>query len=160
APMVVICDDYRAEHTLALLRQGAVDCLARPLDLHRLAYMADMLTLRPRYLARKSAPASEGFAAEELGDHERFLYPRQGPMGKLMEQARTVAPQDTTVLLGGETGTGKTCLARLMHGLSSRRNEPFIVVNCGSLAQNLIESELFGHLKGAFTGADRDRVGK
>jgi two-component system response regulator HydG len=159
-PTVVICDRYRPEHTLALLRQGVVDCLARPLDLHRLSYMIDMLTLRPRYLARRAEPTREGFAAEELGDHERFLYPRHGLMGRLMEQVRTVAPQDTTVLLGGETGTGKTCLARLMHGLSPRRNQPFIVVNCGSLAQNLIESELFGHVKGAFTGADREREGK
>jgi two-component system response regulator HydG len=159
-PLVVICESYRPDQTLALLRQGAADCLGRPLDLHRLAYMADMLTLRPRYLARQVEPVADGFAAEELSDHERFLYPRHGPMGRLMEQVRTVAPQDTTVLLGGETGTGKTCLARLMHGLSPRRNEPFVVVNCGSLAHNLIESELFGHVKGAFTGADRDRTGK
>jgi DNA-binding NtrC family response regulator len=77
-----------------------------------------------------------------------------------MEQVRRVAPQDTTVLLGGETGTGKTSLARVMHELSPRRARPFLVVNCGSLSANLIESELLGHVKGAFTGADRDRTGK
>ena len=159
-PTVVITDVYRADQTLALLRQGTADCLGRPLDLHRLAYLADTLTLRARYLARLAEPVAEGFGEEELGEQERFLYPRGGEMGRVMGQVRTVAPQDTTVLLGGETGTGKTCLARLIHRLSSRRSQPFIVVNCGSLAQNLIESELFGHVKGAFTGADRDRVGK
>src|SRR5262249_35572276 len=116
--------------------------------------------IRARYLARRAEPAPDGFAAEELGEQERFLYPRRGEMSRLMEQVRTVAPQDTTVLLGGETGTGKSCLARLIHRPSPRRAAPFVVVNCGSLAHTLIESELFGHLKGAFTGADRDRVGK
>jgi DNA-binding NtrC family response regulator len=159
-PVVVLCDAYQPQHTLTLLRQGAADCLGRPLDLHRLAYLADTLTIRARYLARAAEPAAEGFAAEEMGEQERFLYLRGGEMGRLMGQVRTVAPQDTTVLLGGETGTGKTCLARLIHRLSPRRGEPFVVVNCGSLAHNLIESELFGHLKGAFTGADRDREGK
>src|SRR5262249_47179213 len=155
-----ICDTYRAEQTLALLRQGAADCLARPLDLHRLAYLADTLTIRARYLARRAKPAADGFAAEELGEQERFLYPRHGAMGGMVEEVGTVAPQDTTVRPGGETGTGNTCLARLIHRPSPRRDAPFVAVNCGSLAHNLIESELFGHLKGAFTGADRDRVGK
>jgi DNA-binding NtrC family response regulator len=159
-PTVVIADAYLPEDTLALLRQGAADCLGRPLDLHRLAYLVDTLTLRARYLAARAAPAPDEVVAEELSPGERFLYARGGAMGRLMGQVRTVAPQDTTVLLGGETGTGKTCLARLMHRLSPRRDEDFVVVNCGSLAPNLIESELFGHVRGAFTGADRDRVGK
>src|SRR3954468_22883522 len=79
-------------------------------------------------------------------------------MTRLAAQVARVAPLDTTVLLGGETGTGKTRLARLVHDLSPRRNEPFLVVNCGALSETLIESEMFGHVRGAFTGADRDRV--
>jgi DNA-binding NtrC family response regulator len=71
-----------------------------------------------------------------------------------------VAPQDITLLLTGPTGTGKTRLARLIHELSPRRDHPFLVVDCGALSPALIESELFGHAKGAFTGADRDRTGK
>jgi two-component system, NtrC family, response regulator HydG len=78
----------------------------------------------------------------------------------LMEQVRRVAPLDTTILLAGETGTGKTRLARLIHQLSPRRDEPFLVIHCGALVENLIESEMFGHVKGAFTGAARDRTGK
>jgi DNA-binding NtrC family response regulator len=81
-------------------------------------------------------------------------------MGKLMEQIARVAPRDASILLGGETGTGKTRLARLIHELSGRRTEPFLVVNCGALSASLIESEMFGHARGAFTGADRDHVGK
>jgi DNA-binding NtrC family response regulator len=81
-------------------------------------------------------------------------------MAELQEQVSRVATQDITVLLTGETGTGKTRLARLIHDLSPRRAEPFLVVDCGALSANLIESELFGHVKGAFTGAERDRIGK
>jgi DNA-binding NtrC family response regulator len=78
----------------------------------------------------------------------------------LREQLLRVVPQDTTLLLTGETGTGKTRLARMVHELSPRRDEPFLVVDCGALSVSLIESELFGHVRGAFTGADRDRAGK
>jgi DNA-binding NtrC family response regulator len=81
-------------------------------------------------------------------------------VGLVMDQVQRVAPQDTTILLGGETGTGKTKLAQLIHELSPRRDEPFRVINCGALSPNLMESEMFGHVRGAFTGADRDRVGK
>jgi transcriptional regulator with PAS, ATPase and Fis domain len=81
-------------------------------------------------------------------------------MAQLREQVMRVAPQDTSILLAGETGTGKTRLARLIHELSPRRAEPFLVVDCGALSPSLIESEMFGHVKGAFTGADRERAGK
>lgn len=78
----------------------------------------------------------------------------------LLEQVRRVAAQDSTLLLTGETGTGKTALARLVHALSPRRNEPFLTLDCGALSASLIESEMFGHVQGAFTGADSDRAGK
>ena len=73
---------------------------------------------------------------------------------------RRVAPLSSTVLLGGETGSGKSRLARLIHELSQRKDKPFLVVNCGALSASLIESEMFGHAKGAFTGADAVHVGK
>jgi two-component system response regulator PilR (NtrC family) len=81
-------------------------------------------------------------------------------MAEVRAQVRRVAPQQATILLTGETGTGKTRLARLVHELSPRRQEPFLVVDCGALSPTLVESEIFGHVKGAFTGADRDRSGK
>lgn len=157
-PVIVLCDEHRPEQILQLLRLGAADCLSRPLDLHRLCYLLDVLTVRARYTARVSSPVAE--PAENLSRDQVFLFTPQGAMGMLIKQVQRVASQHTTVLLGGETGTGKTCLARVIHELSPRRDKPFLVVNCGMLSTNLIESELFGHVKGAFTGADRDRSGK
>jgi two-component system, NtrC family, response regulator HydG len=81
-------------------------------------------------------------------------------VSEFAEQLRRVIPQTTTLLLTGETGTGKSRLARRIHDLSPRRAEPFLVVDCGVLAPQLIESEMFGHVKGAFTGAEADRPGK
>ncbi len=78
---------------------------------------------------------------------------------QVVEMAETVAPSDSTVLLTGESGTGKEVLARYIHGLSERSEGPFLSINCGALPENLLESELFGHVKGAFTGAVRDKEG-
>jgi DNA-binding NtrC family response regulator len=83
-----------------------------------------------------------------------------GGLDHLMAQVRRGAPLDLTVLLTGETGSGKTRLARLIHDLSPRRGEPFVAVDCSALAPGLSESELFGHARGAFTGAADDRAGK
>jgi DNA-binding NtrC family response regulator len=81
-------------------------------------------------------------------------------MQDLMDQVRLLAPLDTPLLLAGETGTGKTWLARIIHTLSPRRDEPFQVVHCGAQVADLLESEVFGYVKGAFPGADQDHTGK
>src|SRR5262245_5242103 len=154
---LVIGEKYDAEQALRLLRLGVADYLDRPLDLRRLGYLLDVLTVRVRHAPRKAAPAA---AVEAAGGDGSFLYAPAAAMGWMMEQVRRVAPQDVSVLLGGETGTGKTRLARLIHELSPRREQPFLTVNCGSLSASLIESEMFGHVRGAFTGADRTRTGK
>lgn len=154
---VVLSEQHSPEQTLALLRQGAADVLSRPLDLGRLSYLVERLTVRARYAggrrdgARAAVPKARPMA---------MFYLRCATGGHLLEQVQRVAPQDTTLLLGGETGTGKTRLARFIHELSPRRDEPFLVINCGALAANLMESEMFGHVRGAFTGADRDHTGK
>jgi len=111
----------------------------------------------------QGSPGAQGGLPEPVRgwDSLEVFFETFGPrFQELGEQLMRVVPQDTTLLLTGETGTGKTCLARLIHKLSPRRDEPFLIVDCGALSESLIESELFGHVKGAFTGADHDRPGK
>ncbi|MCE5228458.1 sigma 54-interacting transcriptional regulator [bacterium] len=92
----------------------------------------------------------------ELGD----MVSRSSSMRRIFEILPQVAASDSTVLIQGETGTGKEVLARAIHNLSSRKNKPFVAINCGALPENLLESELFGYVKGAFTGADKDKPGR
>jgi DNA-binding NtrC family response regulator len=158
AATLVLAEEHLPEEALRILRQGAADYLSRPLDLGRLSYLVDTLTVRMRYTQPTEVRCSEPI--RRLGGQEPFFYVDSASMGDLMGQVQQVAPQETFLLLGGETGSGKTRLARLVHELSPRRDRPFLVVNCGALADALIESELFGHVRGSFTGADRDRVGK
>jgi two-component system response regulator HydG len=148
---VVLADAYREQQAAALFRAGAADYLELPADRDKLAHVVDALTCRYRRAPSVAAPQVQ--AAPDSSSDDNHL-------GSLMTQVTRVAPQDTTLLLTGATGTGKTRLARLIHDLSPRRGQPFLVVDCGSLSPTLIESELFGHAKGAFTGADRERPGK
>jgi two-component system response regulator HydG len=160
-PVLVLSDEYHAEQALTLLRLGVADYLGRPLDLGRLAYLMDILTLEARYGRRRDV-AAQGSPQDVItleGDSP-FLFLPDGRMARTIDQIKRIAPLDTTILLGGETGTGKTHLAGIIHRLSSRRDKPFLTLNCGALATNLIESEMFGHVKGSFTGADAERTGK
>ncbi len=107
-------------------------------------HSAEVERLRRRQAARK--------------DEAGIIF-RSEAMAHLLELARKVAPTSTTVLMYGETGTGKEVLARYLHKHSGRAEHPFLAINCAALPANLLESELFGHVKGAFTGADRDKKG-
>lgn len=156
--ILTICDEFDAGQALRLFQLGATDCLSRPLDLRRLAVLIDILTMRARFAAALNPPRPKT-AVHHIDAKEPYLYTADEE-GSLIEQVRAVAPLPTTVLLEGETGTGKTRLARLIHDLSPRRGQPFVVVNCGAVSVSLVESELFGHVKGAFTGADSERQGK
>ncbi len=110
-----------------------------------------------RLLGRENALLKEEI--RQMKRDARYVV-ESGPMKAVMERVRLVAPSDSTVLVRGETGTGKEGLARLVHDLSPRFNAPFVVVNLGAIPDTLIESELFGHEKGAFTGATRRKPGK
>ena len=142
---LVLADRRSEPQVCALFRAGAADLLELPAELPRLAHLADALT------RRLATPSPLPLPEEEDPD---------AGLEGLISQVRRVAGQDTTLLFSGETGTGKTRMARLAHELSPRRAAPFLVVDCGALSASLVESELFGHVKGAFTGADRDRPGK
>jgi two-component system response regulator HydG len=149
----VLADTYRDHEAAAFRRAGAADYLGPHQVSARLTYLLDTLTLPARLGLRPSAAGTLS-----VGEGPPLAFAPE--MAELLGQLRRVAPQDATLLFTGETGTGKTRLARLVHALSPRRAEPFLVVDCGALSPALVESELFGHVKGAFTGAERDRPGK
>jgi DNA-binding NtrC family response regulator len=157
-PTLVLVDNYQPEQAISLLKLGVADYFATPVDLAKLAFLLDVVSLRCQPPV-KPAPVA---AARPLraGPAEVHHYVVAPEIAELMEQVRRVAPQDITILVTGETGTGKTHLARLIHQLSPRRDKPFLVVDCSALSASLIESEMFGHVKGAFTGADSERAGK
>jgi DNA-binding NtrC family response regulator len=147
---VVLAENYCEEQAATVLRAGAADYCQLPVAESKLCGLINVCAGQPESCTADSRPAvpSEPTKADDDG------------MSRLMQQVERVAPQETTILLMGDTGTGKTRLARMIHELSPRREQPFLVVDCGSLSPALIESELFGHVKGAFTGADRERTGK
>jgi DNA-binding NtrC family response regulator len=159
APIVVLTERDDPQLHLRLVRLGVIECLSRPLNLSRLALLVDMTTLRRRLgyqeISQRRARAPRK-ATLEVGD---CLFDR-ATTEALLEKVRRVAPLSCTVLLTGETGSGKTHLARLFHDLSRRKDKPFLVVHCGALTPTLLNSEMFGHVRGAFTGADSDRSGK
>jgi DNA-binding NtrC family response regulator len=138
------------ETVMAATRGGAFDYIAKPFELDRV-----LETVKRAEAARTNH--EEEAAEEELPESQMI-----GSSPSIVEIYKTmsrVAPTDATVLIEGETGTGKELVARMIHSFSPRANQPFVPVDCASIAPSLIESELFGALKGSFTGADRDRVG-
>jgi DNA-binding NtrC family response regulator len=157
--VVVISEEYDPGQAVNVLRAGAADYLTRPLNVGRLTFLVNVLTVRARY----ARPAPRPQSTEKLvtiGADQSFMYSCSDKMTDIVEQIRTLAPLETTILLTGETGTGKNRVAKLIHEMSPRSKEPFLAVNCGALSPTLVESEMFGHVKGAFTGADQDRAGK
>jgi DNA-binding NtrC family response regulator len=135
------------------VRQGASDYLAKPLDPVRLAEWLRRL--------RANLDRRDGARRVELDPDGRFasLVGHTAAMRELFDLIVRVAPQFTSVLVTGETGTGKDLVARALHRLSPRAERPFVSVNCSAIVETLFESELFGHVRGAFTGATEHRVG-
>lgn len=144
------------EDAVRAMRSGAYDFVAKPVDLDRLEALVGKALERVRLAReirglRETVKASGAFS-ELIGDSP--------PMSRVKDLAAKVAPSRASVLLRGESGTGKEVLARAIHRLSPRRDRPLLTVNCAALPESLVESELFGHVKGAFTGATADKPGR
>jgi DNA-binding NtrC family response regulator len=152
---VVMTGHASMETAIEAVRLGAFDYITKPCKLAEieavLQKVAEKRALQHQNLALQSrVQAAEG---------PTILVGKSPPMAAVHRLIATVAPTDSTVLILGETGTGKELAARTLWQESKRHELPFVPVNCGALSENLVESELFGHRKGAFTGADRDHKG-
>ncbi|HYW78724.1 MAG TPA: sigma-54 dependent transcriptional regulator, partial [Thermoguttaceae bacterium] len=158
-PVIVLSEQVNTDLRQQLLRLGAADFMSAPPDRARLALLVDVLTVRARYQGPRGPVASTEPESAVDAASECFSLGTSA-MSELIERIHLIAPLDTTVLITGETGTGKTHLARVLHQLSHRKQKPFVVIPCGSLSPTLVESEMFGHVRGAFTHAEQDRVGK
>ena len=156
-PMIVIVTAYGSEKVAVdAMKKGAYDYIAKP-------YEIDDLRLIAKH-------AFEKLALEEENTRLRSEIDRLGSRGKIVGESREmnqlfnkiekVGPSDVTVLVQGESGSGKELVAKEIHKISSRKNRPMITMNCAALPETLIESQLFGHEKGAFTGATERRLGK
>ncbi|HVT58702.1 MAG TPA: sigma-54 dependent transcriptional regulator [Thermoanaerobaculia bacterium] len=152
-PVIVISGHGNIDTAVKATRLGAYDFLEKPLSLSRVVLTVQNALERGR-LARELQQLS--------GRLERAqpLLGSSGVMQRLKTELKTVAPSDSRILILGENGTGKELVARQIHRLSRRASGPFVEVNCAAIPEDLIESELFGHVRGAFTGAAGDRPGR
>jgi two-component system, NtrC family, nitrogen regulation response regulator NtrX len=153
ALVVMISGHGTIETAVEATRRGAYDFLEKPLDTDRI-----LLVLRNALQQRGLVEENARLRGEVESRHE--IVGRSFPIRQLLERVERVAPTEARVLITGENGTGKELVARAIHRLSPRAYKPFVEVNCAAIPTELIESELFGHMKGSFTGATEDRAGK
>jgi DNA-binding NtrC family response regulator len=142
-------------------RSGAVDYVTKPFESEELlARVATHIALRREIEAHRRSKATIRLLVEESRSDADSMIGDSAALRRVRAQIAQVAPTDSTVLIQGETGTGKELVARAIHGMSQRRERPIITINCAALPRELVESELFGHEKGAFTGAVQQRRGR
>jgi two-component system, NtrC family, response regulator AtoC len=155
-PVIFITEATDADSAIEAMKQGAYDYLSKPVDLRRLRVVLDQ-ALELSRLAREPAVVAETPPDEDRGD---AIIGRCPAMLEVYKAIGRVAGQDVTVLITGESGTGKELVARAIYQHGARAGAPFLAINCAAIPEPLQESELFGHEKGAFTGAERRRIGK
>jgi DNA-binding NtrC family response regulator len=153
-PIVMITAYGTIDLAVEAIKAGADDFITKPFDPEHLALVVG------KSLERAELRADVKFYAEELGGRHRLVSGNSESMRQVISEARKAAAARATVLLLGESGTGKELFARSIHNWSDRRLKPFVAINCAGLAKDLLESELFGHEKGAFTGAHQLKKGK
>jgi len=154
---VIIITGYGTiQSAVECIKAGAFHFLSKPF------VPDDLRNLVTRALEKRRLDLENLYLRQELKakDDRRVLVYESEPMVRIMDMVARVAPADSTVLITGESGTGKGLVAQKLHQLSQRARRPFITVDCGTLVETLFESELFGHVKGSFTGADANKIGK
>lgn len=155
-PVVMLTADADLRTAVRATRLGAYDYLTKPVDHEEVVAVVrralETSALRAEVNDLRRRLASGGTLTDEMGS--------SAPAREVAEHVDTVAASDFTVLVLGETGTGKELVARAIHRQSERRDRPFVALDCGAIPEALLESELFGHERGAFTGADRKRAGR
>lgn len=152
-PVVIMTAYSTVDDAVEVIRQGAHDYLTKPLDFDRLR-----LTLM-RAVDHHQVSINKHTSATSEKEIDTRIIGESAPMKELLEMVGYVAPTEATVLIYGESGTGKELVAEALQNNSAREDGPFIKVNCAAFAENLLESELFGHEKGAFTGAEKRKEG-
>ena len=153
-PVVLITAHGSIERAVEAVKAGADDFITKPFDPEHLAVVVK------KALDRAQLKQDVEFLAQELGGRNHLVAGTSAAMGAILEEAKKAAASKSTILLLGESGTGKELFARSMHDWSERRLKPFVAINCAGLAKELLESDLFGHEKGAFTGAHQLKKGK
>ncbi len=143
-PVIVIGQHIGLERKVRLLKAGALECLDRPINRQRIRYLVEAIGVKTKLIRLRDLHSEQ---TEVLST-------------EFLKQIQVLASIDANVMITGETGVGKTHVAKQIHRLSKRCDQPFVAINCAAIPENLIESELFGHAKGTFTGADTNRIGK
>jgi two-component system response regulator PilR (NtrC family) len=152
--VIVMTAHSNVETAVDAMKRGAYDFVAKPFATSELRALVQK-ALEKRAIVTENERLRAQFARE----HPKDLLGRSDAMRKILDLCARVAPTKSTVLVTGESGTGKERISRAIHDLSERAAKPFVVVNCGAIPETLVESELFGHDKGAFTGATRSTLG-